>query len=159
GRLGCVSCHDPHRLPPPEERVTFYRGRCLACHGEASCRLGPDARRAAAPGDSCIDCHMPRGDSSNIAHLAVTDHRVVRDPARPAPPRPGPGRGGAPLLDSHGALRGTAGAAGGRDLGRAMIDMARRPCPEAVRREICRRAAPLLQEAVTGEPDDVAAWG
>ena len=25
GRLGCISCHDPHRAPEPEEKATYFR--------------------------------------------------------------------------------------------------------------------------------------
>src|SRR5262249_5196707 len=32
GHLGCISCHDPHQLPDPVEKVTYYRQRCLTCH-------------------------------------------------------------------------------------------------------------------------------
>ena len=27
GRLGCISCHDPHRLPAAEQRIDYYRER------------------------------------------------------------------------------------------------------------------------------------
>ncbi len=47
GRLGCISCHDPHELPAPEERVSYYRERCLECHAEQGCSL-PAAVRLAA---------------------------------------------------------------------------------------------------------------
>ncbi|MHC4880908.1 MAG: multiheme c-type cytochrome, partial [Planctomycetota bacterium] len=29
GRLGCISCHDPHRIPAADEKFEFYRQRCL----------------------------------------------------------------------------------------------------------------------------------
>ena len=32
GKLGCISCHDPHALPPAEAKVAYYRDRCLECH-------------------------------------------------------------------------------------------------------------------------------
>ncbi len=92
GKLGCISCHDPHEAPSPAERVAFYRDRCLRCHGESACSLPVDTRRQKIAGDSCINCHMPRGDSANISHAAVTDHRIPRDPARPPQPRPRSGR-------------------------------------------------------------------
>ena len=31
--MSCTSCHDPHYEPPAEERVAYYREKCLACHG------------------------------------------------------------------------------------------------------------------------------
>ncbi len=30
--MSCMSCHDPHRSVPAEERVSYYREKCLACH-------------------------------------------------------------------------------------------------------------------------------
>jgi hypothetical protein len=81
GRLGCISCHDPHRLPPESERAAFYRERCLACHREASCSL--PARQRFAADDSCITCHMPDRKASNITHVTQTDHRVIRRPGAP----------------------------------------------------------------------------
>ena len=80
GRLGCISCHDPHVLPRQSQRVAWYRGRCLNCHQESSCRLSLQERHEHSPADSCIECHMPRGDSANIAHTSITDHRIVRRP-------------------------------------------------------------------------------
>src|SRR5580658_1985870 len=29
-RMSCASCHDPHFTPGPEQRVAFYRSKCLA---------------------------------------------------------------------------------------------------------------------------------
>jgi hypothetical protein len=72
--MSCTSCHDPHRTIPPEERVAFYRSKCLACHGaqfgEKHHKDQPD----------CTQCHMPATASSDIAHTAVTDHSIPRRP-------------------------------------------------------------------------------
>nr|MBC8288843.1 hypothetical protein [Planctomycetota bacterium] len=76
GRLGCTSCHDPHRRPSSEERLSFYRNRCLNCHDESAC-LAPDETRQ-TESDSCIACHMSAGDASNISHVSQTDHRITR---------------------------------------------------------------------------------
>ena len=84
-KLGCISCHDPHRKAEPAERVAFFRKKCMGCHTEASCKEPRPARLLVSPQDSCIDCHMPRHAASDIVHTAVTDHRIVR---RPAPPKP-----------------------------------------------------------------------
>ncbi|MGC1272594.1 MAG: tetratricopeptide repeat protein [Planctomycetaceae bacterium] len=82
GRFGCISCHDPHRAPAESERITFYRTRCLNCHGEADCS-SPRAERD-KQNDSCIACHMPGRESSNISHVTQTDHRVRRVPDDPS---------------------------------------------------------------------------
>jgi tetratricopeptide (TPR) repeat protein len=82
GALSCISCHDPHVLPEPKERVASYRQRCAACHGNAGCSL-PASDRQSKNGDSCIDCHMPKIRPVDIAHTVMTEHRVLRRPDRP----------------------------------------------------------------------------
>jgi tetratricopeptide (TPR) repeat protein len=42
-------------------------------------------RQQASIRDSCIDCHMPRYTSQDVAHTASTDHRIVRRPNQPRP--------------------------------------------------------------------------
>jgi tetratricopeptide (TPR) repeat protein len=72
--MSCTSCHNPHQSPAPEDRVAFYRGKCLACHGAAfGARHHPDR-------PDCTACHMPAAASTDIAHTQVTDHRIPRRP-------------------------------------------------------------------------------
>jgi Doubled CXXCH motif (Paired_CXXCH_1)/Cytochrome c554 and c-prime len=80
GRFGCVSCHDPHSIPAPENRLSFYRDRCLECHGntDRECSQSLERRRNVTPDDSCIDCHMPRIAANDVPHTSQTDHRVLR---------------------------------------------------------------------------------
>ncbi len=73
--MTCTSCHDPHRSVPAPERVSFYRGKCLACHGAAF-----GAKHHADQPD-CAHCHMPAELSSDVVHTEVTDHRIPRHPA------------------------------------------------------------------------------
>jgi hypothetical protein len=87
-RLGCISCHDAHRLPSAGERTSYYRQRCLACHAEKGCSLPLADRHATSPEDSCVQCHMTRLRSADIAHTATTDHRIPRRPDSAAPPQP-----------------------------------------------------------------------
>ncbi|HYT91458.1 MAG TPA: hypothetical protein VEL76_22280, partial [Gemmataceae bacterium] len=95
GKFGCISCHDPHKLPTPEEKVAFYQQRCRNCHAvppqppakgagvpAPDCSLPQAARLAKDARDNCLACHMPRQPSSTASHLAVTDHRVLRAPDR-----------------------------------------------------------------------------
>jgi predicted CXXCH cytochrome family protein len=85
GALGCISCHDPHRRPKPEERVAHYRDRCLRCHAKLPCSLARDERLARNPADDCTGCHMPRSRTTvDIAHTSTTLHTVPRaDRAKP----------------------------------------------------------------------------
>lgn len=84
--LWCGTCHDPHRSVKPEERVAYYRGKCLSCHtarfGETHHVENPD----------CTSCHMPASLSKDVAHTEVTDHRILRRPSAHAAFRdPSPG--------------------------------------------------------------------
>jgi tetratricopeptide (TPR) repeat protein len=74
-RMSCMSCHDPHYTPPAEERVRFYRSKCLACHSQAEYATShhPD-------NPDCTSCHMPKGKAQNVPHVAWTDHRLRKIP-------------------------------------------------------------------------------
>jgi tetratricopeptide (TPR) repeat protein len=72
--MPCTSCHNPHQSPAPEDRIAFYRGKCLACHGAAfAIKHHPDH-------PDCTSCHMPASASTDVAHTQVTDHRIPRRP-------------------------------------------------------------------------------
>lgn len=80
GAMGCISCHDPHAKPAPAVADAFYRAKCNACHAEKPCTL-PLAEQEAAPAHgSCTACHMPSQALREVAHTAMTDHRVPRRP-------------------------------------------------------------------------------
>ncbi|MCS7021991.1 MAG: hypothetical protein NZU63_09205 [Gemmataceae bacterium] len=79
GRLLCTSCHDPHSVPPPAQRLAHYRQRCLQCHQSQGCSLPSQQRQVRQ--DNCVACHMPARPSGNIAHASITDHRILRRPA------------------------------------------------------------------------------
>ncbi len=74
-RMSCTSCHDPHMRPDPEQRVSFYRGKCLACHSDAGFAQShhPENR-------DCTSCHMPKSEVRDTPHVAWTDHRILRLP-------------------------------------------------------------------------------
>jgi hypothetical protein len=76
-KMGCISCHNPHAKPVPEESASFFRSRCLACHREADCHVREEKRVATDPADNCISCHMP-AVPSHVQHAAMTDHRILR---------------------------------------------------------------------------------
>ena len=80
GRLGCVSCHDAHEVPDPEEKIAYFRERCLACHADKGCKLPEPERLAKNREDFCAECHMPESQTVDAVHIAVRDHRILREP-------------------------------------------------------------------------------
>lgn len=71
--LSCTSCHDPHRKVAPEEKVSFYRAKCLQCHSQ------PQYTSIHHPeNQDCASCHMPRNRATGIPHQQTTDHRIPR---------------------------------------------------------------------------------
>jgi len=81
GKLGCISCHDPHVQLHGDEATNSFRNRCLTCHATSSCRAPLAQRQASSPPDNCISCHMPKQPTENIGHSSVTDHRILRTPS------------------------------------------------------------------------------
>jgi tetratricopeptide (TPR) repeat protein len=72
--MSCMSCHDPHSSPQPAERASYFRGKCLACHGaEFGKQHHPE-------NIDCTSCHMPSSLSRDITHTEATDHRIQRRP-------------------------------------------------------------------------------
>jgi len=72
--MSCTSCHDPHFSPSTEERVAYFRGKCLNCHGKEF------GIKHHAEQPDCTSCHMPAAASKDVAHTQVTDHRIPRRP-------------------------------------------------------------------------------
>ena len=85
GKLGCLTCHDPHTQPRGDEVAGYYRAKCLTCHNEQSCPLPLKVRAAQVPADNCAGCHMPKRSIEQISHSALTNHRI---PAREGEPVP-----------------------------------------------------------------------
>ena len=75
--MTCTTCHDPHSSPAPAEKVAFYRGKCLACHGDAF------AAKHHTEQQDCAHCHMPRVNTADVAHTQASDHRILRLPFMP----------------------------------------------------------------------------
>lgn len=162
GRMGCTSCHDPHRTWPASERTAEYRRRCLSCHDEAPCRLATAERRAR--NDDCVGCHMPRQETE-IRHAATTDHRIPRRPAPPSEPTPhAPPADGLPVRPFHlpdnvavesFAIESFGGTSDPlrRDVGVGVL-MLSSIRPELVRRPHMEQVLPLLAEATTHDARD-----
>jgi Flp pilus assembly protein TadD len=147
GALGCVSCHDPHRLPPAEGKAGYFRAKCHACHEAKTPCSQPLAVREAKR-DDCVACHMPGYGSSNIAHASITDHRVLRKPqpaAKKAPRALAPGE--VPIAPFH------AGGKDERELGIALAWLAddlRAP-------SLAQSALPRLEPGLKSHPRDLEA--
>lgn len=126
-RLSCTTCHDPHGSPAPDERVAFYREKCLACHAGASFALKHHPEN-----QDCTACHMARPRSNDIAHEQVTDHWIRKRVSEEPLPRATTGE-----LVTVGGM-----AASDRDLGLAYAQMAVRGDRAAGSRalELLRRA-------------------
>jgi Flp pilus assembly protein TadD len=153
GRLGCVSCHDPHQLPAPEHRVNYYRERCLECHTDPGCRLPAAVRLQESADNDCTACHMSQLRSSDVLHVATTNHRITRHAGD---------RDRSPTLavDARDSRRSVVvfhselmderdRAAADRDIGVALC----RDGPKGA-----AVALPLLEAALAARPDDVTAW-
>ena len=67
-RLWCGSCHDPHFVPPPAEKASWFRSKCQTCHDTAVCGRG----------DNCIACHMPASSVTDAEHVVYTDHSIPK---------------------------------------------------------------------------------
>jgi hypothetical protein len=152
GRLTCTSCHDPHRPIEAEEKVAYYRERCLECHADRGCALPSTVRLGKSPGDDCVGCHMPRRDSSDILHVATTNHRIPRrlvDGDRPPIDTAGVRPAGGHLVLIHGErMDPHQRAEAERDLAIVVC----RDGPKAA-----ALALPLLEASLATWPDDLAA--
>lgn len=78
-KLTCTTCHDPHSSPAPEERVSYFRSRCLSCHTGAQI-----ATRHHSEQPDCTACHMPTHETTDISHEQATDHNIQVRPSSPA---------------------------------------------------------------------------
>ncbi|MBL8213067.1 MAG: tetratricopeptide repeat protein [Bryobacterales bacterium] len=69
-KLWCGSCHSPHPV-----KAASYDAACQNCHATKPCTAGKKA--------DCAGCHMPKGPSRTVDHLAFTDHAIPRKPGVP----------------------------------------------------------------------------
>ena len=77
-RLWCGTCHNPHG--PAGNRGSAIKTICTSCHAA----LSPISHSRVS---ECTSCHMPQRAPTDVAHAALTDHRIL---ARPGitPPSP-----------------------------------------------------------------------
>lgn len=122
GTLTCLTCHDPHGEPPPQQRAKYYNAVCLDCHKPDRCTVAAERRQRESPANDCVHCHMPRSPTQ-IPHLAFTHHRIgVHGPAPAGPVVAGPAGAGElrPML----ALAGLSDGDRQRSLGLAYLEVA-----------------------------------
>jgi predicted CXXCH cytochrome family protein len=155
-QMGCTTCHDPHVFVGPAEREAHYRAACLRCHDEAQGQRGCSEplprRRQANPNDNCIECHMPRYASSDIAHTASTDHRIPRRP-RDERPDPAADLDGARLVDFYQDRFPQGDPQAERTLGLGLVKMMSAGLLRPERHG--ERALLLLESALARYPQDV----
>jgi predicted CXXCH cytochrome family protein len=142
--LTCTSCHNPHGEPRPQERVAYYRAACLDCHPPDRCKVDAARLRRESPDNDCVHCHMPR-NSTEVAHVAFTHHRIGIHHMPLSPQGPGDAAGLAelrPILD----ISGLGEIDRKRSLGLAYADWLELQ-RDLAKQQTCRtRAAALLSE-------------
>ncbi len=70
GKLTCTTCHDPHGEP------RGYVDVCRGCHGTALEKKV--AAKEHPAGADCVGCHMPKRQTEDVVHVAMTDHWIHR---------------------------------------------------------------------------------
>ena len=76
GALECTTCHNPHDVPRGEDAAKHYTAVCRQCHGQEFDRLVANGRHTQAT--DCVGCHMPKRRTSDVVHVAMTDHYIQR---------------------------------------------------------------------------------
>src|SRR5216684_235545 len=120
----------------------------MKCHQDKGCSLPAPQRLKQQPDDSCVACHMPRFQSSDIAHTAVTDHRILRTPSKDEPgPKPVKGLqpGENPLVNFFEKELGRQDEDYSRDMGIALVYLVK--LPGLSRDQTLLLAYPLLEKA------------
>ena len=75
-KLRCTTCHDPHNIPRGAVATAHYNRVCETCHAaivQPGAASGP--HRAGA---NCIECHIPKRRTDDVAHAVMTDHFIQR---------------------------------------------------------------------------------
>ena len=81
-QLTCISCHNPHKKVPEQQRIEHYGAVCLSCHEKQHPILagGPQVDTSS----DCMSCHMPQRRTQDVIHVTMTDHKIQRHAASQA---------------------------------------------------------------------------
>jgi len=153
-KLGCISCHEPHSVPGEDEKLDFYRGRCLNCHKDKLCSLPEPERREIQ--DNCIACHMTKS-GSDIKHTAVSDHRILRRPDGSSSKGRWPILGQMPLVNFHRDLVADSDPEVKRDRAIALVALANEFPVKEFSRSLDAIALPDLESALKRDRSDLPA--
>jgi tetratricopeptide (TPR) repeat protein len=152
--LTCITCHEMHSPPPPDEAFNYYRQRCLSCHAEESCGLEASERRVRNAQDNCAACHMPQVET-DIPHIAFTHHRIgIHSLAPGLPKRDSDLAAGATDLLAYGDVSHVSEAEQERCLGLAYLEASSKSDSRAASDAYRRRARSLLETALARTPGD-----
>ena len=83
GKMGCITCHDPHVEPSAQEVPAYFNPKCITCHTTRRCsrvRENGVQAKSGNDGGDCVACHMPKRDIRMISHSTVTNHRILARP-------------------------------------------------------------------------------
>lgn len=149
-KLGCISCHDPHKKPAEATKLNYYRNRCLQCHTDQSCSEKLDKRGLQE--DHCSVCHMPKYGSSDIPHTATTDHRIVKRPDPNNGMPSGDSKTGLPFSSFYSQSPHTSAQHEMRDLAVALVNYAVNRQP--LSKNIINEAYENLAGSLAKYPDD-----
>ena len=76
GKLWCGTCHNPHGAAG--NRSSEIKAICTSCHATPS----PASHSRVS---ECTSCHMPQRAPTDVAHAALTDHRILARPVITSP--------------------------------------------------------------------------
>ncbi len=59
--MSCITCHNPH---VSVKETKNFNAKCSSCHSVRHYD------------ENCVNCHMPKSESIDIPHVAITDHKI-----------------------------------------------------------------------------------
>ena len=146
GPLTCTTCHQPHAARPASRAAA-----CASCHSAGAAQMLKQCTKSAdtKPEADCVSCHLQKGGTDDIPHVAFTDHWIRRRPEQTETVPPAAPSALVLLGDPRGPhthrdlLLGQAYAQAARDQGRP-ADL--------------RRAAEHLASGLKADPASAAGW-